>query len=332
MKDLGSAGYVLIQTGQLNLQNQSFVSTFAAGEGNAGFLGIAASESVELLDQSTLETATWGIGDAGFLQIDTRSLILENSAITVSAQGTGEAGNLNIASDRLSLNNGVLLGIAASGRGGNVQLAVNDLLTLRQGSAISAEALGTGDGGNVAVTTDAIALLENSRIRANAVQGMGGNIQIFTQALFEGPNSQITASSNQGIDGVVSVSTPDFQPTQGLIALPSEILNLTNLVFEECGIGASQSEFIVTGRGGLPPSPTDPFNGDRILEDLGRVPPAPNLTQQQSTGAPIPPTPPFVEANTWAIAPNGQLILTTAPTPNHPSDRWEPPVNCHRPS
>lgn len=328
----GSAGYVFIQTGQLNLQNQSFVSTFAAGEGNAGFLGIAASESVELLDQSTLETATWGIGDAGFLHIDTRSLILENSGITVSAQGTGEAGNLNIASDRLSLNNGVLLGIAASGRGGNVQLAVNDLLTLRQGSAISAEALGTGDGGNVAVTTDAIALLENSRIRANAVQGMGGNIQIFTQALFESPNSQITASSNQGIDGVVSVSTPDFQPTQGLIALPSEILNLTNLVFEECGIGASQSEFIVTGRGGLPPSPTDPFNGDRILEDLGRVLPDPDLTQPQSTGAPIPPTPPFVEANTWAIAPNGQLILTTAPTPNHPGDPWEPPVNCHRPS
>ncbi|WP_254564554.1 filamentous hemagglutinin N-terminal domain-containing protein [Oscillatoria sp. HE19RPO] len=328
----GSAGYVLIQTGQLSLQNQSFVSTFAAGEGNAGFLGIAASESVELLDQSTLETATWGIGDAGFLHIDTRSLILENSGITVSAQGTGEAGNLNIASDRLSLNNGVLLGIAASGRGGNVQLAVNDLLTLRQGSAISAEALGTGDGGNVAVTTDAIALLENSRIRANAVEGIGGNIQIFTQGLFESPESQITASSSQGIDGVVSVKTPDLQPTQGLIALPSEILNLTNLVFEECGIGASQSEFIVTGRGGLPPSPTDPFNGDRILEDLGRVSPAPNLTQQQSTGAPIPPTPPFVEANTWAIAPNGQLILTTAPTPNHPSDRWEPPVNCHRPS
>jgi filamentous hemagglutinin family protein len=329
----GSAGYVRIQTDELSLQNQSIVSTFATGEGNAGFLGIAASESVELRDQSALETATWGIGDAGFLQIDTRSLTLDNSGITVSAQGTGEAGNLNIATDRLSLNHGFLLGIAASGRGGNVQLEVNDLLTLRQRSGISAEALGTGDGGNVAVTTDAIALLENSRIRANAVEGIGGQIQIFTQALFESPDSQITASSNQGIDGVVSVNTPDLQPTQGLIPLPIEMLNITNLVFEECGIGASQSEFIVTGRGGLPPSPTDPFNGDRILEDLGTGHSNRDLTPQRFTGdrpGSRPPTPPLVEANTWAIAPNGQLILTT--TPNHPGEPWEPPVNCHRPS
>ncbi|MCT7955595.1 two-partner secretion domain-containing protein [Laspinema palackyanum] len=328
----GSAGYVLIQTDQLSLQNQSIVSTFASGEGNAGFLGIAASESVELQEKSALETSTEGIGDAGFLEIDTRSLTLENSGISVSAQGTGEAGNLNIASDRLSLNNGFLLGIAASGRGGNVQLEVNDLLTLRQGSTISAEALGTGDGGNVAVTTDAIALLENSRIRATAVEGMGGNIQIFTQALFESPKSQITASSNQGIDGVVSVNTPDLQPTHGLIALPSEMLNLGNLVFEGCGTGASQSEFIVTGRGGLPPNPTDPFNGDRILEDLGTVQSNRDLTPQRFTGdqpAMIPPTPPLVEANTWAIAPNGQLILTTAPTPKHPGDRWNTPENCH---
>ncbi|MCT7970678.1 filamentous hemagglutinin N-terminal domain-containing protein [Laspinema olomoucense] len=326
----GSAGYVLIQTDQLSLQNQSFVSTLASGEGNAGFLGIAASESVELQEKSALETATQGIGDAGFLQIDTRSLILENSGISVSAQGTGEAGNLNIVSERLSLNNGFLLGIAASGRGGNVQLEVNDLLTLRQQSAISAEALGTGDGGNVALTTDAIALLENSRIRANAIQGMGGNIQIFTQGLFESPQSQITASSSQGIDGVVSVKTPDLQPTHGLIALPSEILNLANLVFEGCGTRVSQSEFIVTGRGGLPPNPTDPFTGDRILEDLGRVQPSPALTSPHSTGATIPPSPPLVEANTWAIASNGQLILTTAPTQNPSGDRWDTPQNCHR--
>ncbi|AFY80305.1 filamentous hemagglutinin N-terminal domain-containing protein [Oscillatoria acuminata] len=328
----GSAGYVLIQTGQLSLQNQSFVSTFASGEGNAGFLGITASESVELQGQSALETFTQGIGDAGFLQIDTRSLTLDNSGISVSAQGTGEAGNLNITTDRLSLNDGFLLGIAASGRGGNVQLEVNDLLTLRQRSAISAEALGTGDGGNVAVATDAIALLENSRIRANAVEGMGGKIQIFTQALFESPESQISASSSQGLDGVVSVNTPDLQPTQGLIALPSEMLNLANLVFEGCGTGASQSEFIVTGRGGLPPNPTDPFNGDRILEDLGTRHSNSDLTPQRFTRdrpAITPPTPSFVEANTWAIAPNGQLILTTAPTSNHPGDRWNTPENCH---
>ncbi|MCT7982255.1 filamentous hemagglutinin N-terminal domain-containing protein [Laspinema sp. A4] len=326
----GSAGYVQIQTGQLSLQNQSLVSTIAAGEGNAGFLGIAASASVELQDQSALETSTQGMGDAGFLQIDTRSLILENSGITVSAQGTGEAGNLNIASELLSLKNGVLLGIAASGRGGNVQLQVNDLLTVRQGSAISAEALGTGDGGNVAVITDAIALLENSRIRANAVQGRGGNIQIFTQALFESPESQISASSSQGIDGVVSVKTPDLQPTQGLIALPSEMLNLANLVFEGCGTKrASESEFIVTGRGGLPPTPTDPFNGDRILEDLGTLESDSDLTSQGFSRTPIPRTPPLVEANTWAIAPNGQLILTTAPTPTPPGDRWDTPGTCH---
>ena len=328
----GSAGYVLIQTGELSLQNQSLVSTFAAGEGNAGFVGIAASESVELQGNSSLETATEGIGDAGFVQIETRSLLLDNSRITVSAQGTGEAGNLNIATDRLSLNNGFLLGIAASGRGGNVQLEVNEFLTLRERSGISAEALGTGDGGNVAVATDAIALLENSRIRANAVEGMGGQIQIFTQGLFMSPDSQITASSNQGIDGVVSVKTPDLQPTQGLIAIPMEMLNIANLVFEECGIGTSQSEFIVTGRGGLPPNPTDPFNGDRILEDLGTGQSNRDLTPQRFTGdrpARIPPPPPLVEANTWAIAPNGQLILTRAPTPKQSGDRWDTPTDCH---
>jgi large exoprotein involved in heme utilization and adhesion len=101
-------------------------------------------------------------------------------------------------------------------------------LQLRRNSIINAEACGSGNGGNITIDTDILAVLENSRITANAFQGTGGNITINTQGLFVAPTSKITASSTLGISGVVDINTEinsveaSLPPWKKILSVPSK--------------------------------------------------------------------------------------------------------------
>ena len=77
----------------------------------------------------------------------------------------------------------------------------------------------------------------------------------------ETSESDITASSRLGpqFSGTVEINTPDVDPSQGLVALPAELVDASGLIASGCGAGGRQGEskFIVTGRGGLPYRPGD---------------------------------------------------------------------------
>lgn len=258
-----------------------------------------------------------------------------NSGLFVLSRGSGNAGNLEVTANSMRLENGgKLTATSASGEGGNIRLSNQDLLLLRGNSEISTNAQGAGNGGNITINTDLLAATENSNITANAVEGKGGKIRIAVQGLFRSPDSKITASSDRGINGIVEINRPDIDPTAELITLPAQIVDVSGLVAQGCGadggnIAAGTSEFVVTGRGGLPPTPAEATRSDTTLADLGSS----DRIEENRASVTIPNdsttanSAPIVEANGWVTNSNGEVILT-ANAPITTDVPWLTPTSC----
>ncbi|MDY6940824.1 MAG: S-layer family protein [Cyanobacteriota bacterium] len=350
----GNAGALTIDTSTLTVLDGARVSANTLAEGSAGNLIVNASESIEILGigandpffpSSINATAArtseavqqlFGLppvptGESGSITINTPQLrVAGGSRVSVQHDGTANAGNLEIGADSIFLDDGGrITATSASGEGGNLTLDVTDSLQLRDGSSILVEAGGTGDGGNLTLNAETIALLENSRITANAFEGAGGNIDITTSGLFVSPNSQITASSQFGIDGIVTVNNPVVDPASGLVALSSEPLNPNTQIQDSCDI-AAKSRFAITGRGGLPEDPSEPIPGQTVWQDtrLGEIPSHFSVTpiEESPEEASAPPMP-LVEATRWQTNDRGQIELVAVSTnPSHSS--WQPHPEC----
>jgi large exoprotein involved in heme utilization and adhesion len=370
------AGDLTIDTGRLVVRDGAVVSAGSRGQGNGGTLTVRASESVQLLGTSadgkpsSLLTQASDTGSAGNLTIETEQLIVRDGAgVTVSSEGSGDAGELQIQARSITLDNKAALSATTrSGNGGDITLSMQDLLLLRRNSEISTTAGIAGDGGNGGnIIIDAkdgfiVAIPEeNSDIKANAFTGRGGTVQITAQGIFglvprsleelktllgtddpnqldpaRLPSDDITAISqtDPALSGQVTINTPDVDPSRGLVALPTEVVDASRLVASGCGTPQriAQSKFIITGRGGLPPSPSDTLSSDAVWSDLR------SHTQQAenqpsaavATQTTDPTTAPLVEAQGWVINDKGQVVLTaTAPTVT-PHNPWQTPAACRR--
>jgi large exoprotein involved in heme utilization and adhesion len=191
------------------------------------------------------------------LTIQTNRLTVQDGGrVSVLHEGTGNAGRLEIDAESVFLErSGRISASTASGKGGDIELNVQDLLLVRSSSQIAAEAGGTGDGGNLIINTNLLALLDNSKISADAFKGKGGNVQISAQGLVVSPDSAITASSQLGIDGVVTINTLDVDLNSGFVELPTEVIDPSQQIIAGCPADRG-NVFVIAGRGGLPPNPT----------------------------------------------------------------------------
>lgn len=193
--------------------------------------------------------------------------------------------------------------------------------------------------GTLTINAGAVALVENSRITAAAVEGEGGKIQGNIGAVFQTPDSEITARSEQGQQGVVAIRTVDINPTQGFVRLPEGVDNPAERIALVCSAdrGQSQGEFIITGRGGLPPNPSEPLTSDAVrigsenLQGSTENPSTEAIVTQSnlSTGetknsSKLPPP-----AQGWLVNGNGDVVLTaSAPTATFQVP-WMPQGDCH---
>ncbi|MEW6492918.1 MAG: S-layer family protein, partial [Cyanobacteriota bacterium] len=213
------------------------------------------------------------------------------------------------------------------------------------GSTISTTA-GTaqagGDGGNITIDANLIVAVpkENSDITANAFEGRGGNINITTQGIFGlefrenlTPLSDITASSEFGVDGAVEINTPGVDPSRGLAALPTNLVDPSGQIAQSCpGSGGTTtskpSEFIVTGSGGLPASPSEPFNGSAVWHDLR--PPTQEAANRsaEAVNSEVSGTRKLVEAQGWVIGADGKVILTASASTVTPHNFGVTPIVC----
>ena len=344
---IGSGGNLTLDTRRLIVRDGANMSTTTGSQGSAGTLSVMASESVELKGRGGLLTGTVGDGRAGDLRIVTDQLIAQDEAvITVGSFGSGKAGNLEVTARSIQLDNrsSFTAITTQSSDGGNITLELQDFLLLRRGSPISTTAglAGVGgDGGNITIHAPESFIVavpsENSDITANAFEGRGGNINITAQGIYgleyrprPTPQSDITVSSDFGVDGVVEINTPDIDPTRGLATLPAEPVNPQ--VAQSCQPGGAEtnSEFVVTGRGGLPPNPREALSSDAVEVNLVTLNPSEeNRSRQAVSTNPTRSTPaPIVEAQGWVINAKGEVVLTATAPNVTPHSSWQTPEEC----
>jgi large exoprotein involved in heme utilization and adhesion len=131
-----------------------------------------------------------------------------------------------------------------------------------------------------------------------------------------------TASSDRGVSGTITIRSPELDPTRGLLELPTDVVDASRLIAQTCRPAnpeAPQSAFVITGRGGLPPTPSDPGSSNivespwiTLANEAEQTAPAAEI----ATSMPAP----IVEAQGWQVGEDGEIILV-ARSPNRPWHR-----------
>ncbi|MGL5079207.1 MAG: hypothetical protein ACRDBG_25685, partial [Waterburya sp.] len=165
-------------------------------------------------------------------------------------------------------------------------------------------------------------------------EGRGGFIQIFSEAILGlesrtrlTPLSDITAFSqrNPDLNGTVKLEISEDQVLQELTELPTDIVDRSQLITKGCSVNNDSSQFIVTGTGGLPPSPTESLRSTAI--DTNTVNSA--TTKQNQN---IAQSQPIVEAQGWIVNKRGNVVLTANANNVNPADNLLPATSdCPRP-
>jgi filamentous hemagglutinin family protein len=332
------AGNVTIATQNLRIFDGSAISTSTFGNGEGGKLTIAASEEIVL--RNTLEdmqvnapltglfTGSFGgTGKAGDLQINTQRLSIQQGA-GISTQsgvaspnetiGGGDGGTLTITAEEIELSQSpnsqpsfLTTATVGGARAGDLNITTGQL-SLLENSRISATAGERSDGGNINLDADTVLLLENSNIIADADRGRGGNISINTQGLFRCSDCTISASSNLGVEGEgeIEIITPEGDTGLEFVELPEQVTNPNDVVALACSSapGQPRSEFVITGRGGLPPRPGDPLSSDALVSfdspSSATSPDDERGTTENEDASQLPPP-----AQGWYVNDRGAVVL-----------------------
>lgn len=341
-QSFGNAGKMTIATAQLIIRNGATIN-------------VSSEVSDEVSNDAIFQGYRRNLGEAGELNVTARSILLDNQGTLTSETETGQ--------------------------GGNITLNVQDLIVLRRNSQISTNAgraQAIGDGGNIFINTPNGFIVsqfqENSDITANAFTGSGGRVQINATSIFGieprnredlatllGTNdptaldpqrlitSDITAISqtNPTLNGIVNLNVPDVDINRGLINLPEEIFEPK--LASSCRAVAGQNEFIITGRGGLPPNPKEILRSEAVQVGWVSLPEQKQDTERRGyTGAVNQEdmrtsrrggarnrervsvsSSPIVEAQGWIVDNNGDIILVATVPSAKPHNPWGNSASCN---
>lgn len=240
---------------------------------------------------------------------------------------------------------------------------------MRRQSQISTSAgqAGTGgDGGRITINLNPnngyiiSPALENNDIKANAFFGSGGKIDITAKGIFgltvvtredlqrklgtndptqldpaQLPSNDITAISqnNPQLNGVVNVNSPEIDPTQAIVNLPTNTTDPSTRIVQACaaGDGKIAGEFVDTGRGGLPSRPDEALSGDAVWEDI-RL--RPTTTQERIPGNSESTAPTqqqvasIVPASGWIFNDKGEVTLISHTPQTHLSSQSSSSSSC----
>ena len=229
---IGSGGSIDVTTRRLNLSNNGQISASTFGQGNAGNIGINASQ-IDLRGSSSVRTQvdSEAKGNAGNISIKTQLLNLqEESQISSATQGNGNAGNLTVKADSIILTGsdsesatGLLSSVdeGANGKGGDIDITTNRL-SVRDDAEIVSGSIGTGDAGNIRIKANFLEILgKGSAIASLTNAGNGGDINLdIADLLFlrSGGLISTTAGRSQagGNGGNININS------KFIVAIPEE--------------------------------------------------------------------------------------------------------------
>lgn len=142
-------------------------------------------------------------------------------------------------------------------------------------------------------------------------------------ALAELSGGILTSSGEYAAQVVLSPIRPTRSfPASTASSLNFEVIDVSQLIVQSC---PAKSEFFVTGRGGLSPTPREVLRSDTALVDLesppraklrrgGQRPTRDHSTENRFASAisSNPTNPPTIitEAQGWVAGPNGEVVLT----------------------
>ncbi|MGF1478515.1 MAG: filamentous hemagglutinin N-terminal domain-containing protein [Cyanophyceae cyanobacterium] len=349
-----ASGHINLTARRLLAEGGAQAITTTFGEGRAGNLTVNVAESIDLIDPSQqgfvsglfASSFQSAAGTGGDITVTTGDFnILDGAAVSVSGQGAGDAGNIEITARVLFLDEGEINASSASGAGGNLTLDVGEALILRNGSEISTRAGtlgGGGNGGNIDIEAEVVVGVpsENSDITANAFAGTGGEINLSAETILGfqvsdtlTPQSDISASSRLGIDGTIALDTPDVDPSDGITELSTELTDAGDQMIAGCPSN-EEANFIVTGRGGLPPDPSQELPEQILLPawDLeASAHPQNSVSDRplQTTGQASSPASSRInnitEAQGWTLTKDGKLVLVAS----NQSETYTQHPQCH---
>ncbi|MDZ4877298.1 MAG: hypothetical protein CLLPBCKN_006733 [Chroococcidiopsis cubana SAG 39.79] len=350
----GDAGNLTINTHTLWLEDGAQISaaTFATGRG--GNLNVVAHDmqlsgtSNGGLSSGLFTSATRNsTGDAGNLTINTGNLLVQDGArVSVESSGTGTAGNMTLNARSIRLNNNAELSantqsalVDPDSEQATINISSQNLFMSGNSNIFTNAKKENVIGGNINIDTDLFFAVNNSDISANSKNFRGGNVRIDAFSIFgtqfraapDDRTSDITASgANPQLSGSVEIDTPGIDPNRGLVNLPS--VPVDTQLAQNCNPSNNQnrSEFIVTGRGGLPPNPTEVLSSDATSINWVALRPT---TENQSSltsathstaRSPVP----IVEATGWELDRQGKVILTASRVSAQSHNSWQSSTQC----
>lgn len=225
---VGNAGEIDITTSNLVLTNGSSIAASTFGFGDAGTIGIQASESINIDGASENEdfsisttifsqVGTGATGNAGGVIIEANNLSLtDGGQISASTFGQGDSGSIdiNVVNDTIidgasldGFSSGVTSNVEfdAEGNAGGINIAT-DNLSLANDGQINASVFGIGDGGNITINTSNLNISNNGTINIDSLgQGDGGNIAIQSESLLLNNNASISSTTTFGLGGNVDI-------------------------------------------------------------------------------------------------------------------------------
>ena len=277
----GNGGDLQIVSDRLIIENGAQVVSGTFSDGDAGSLTATTRELIvqgqtDRARSGLLANAIFGSGEGGSVRVKADTVrIADGGTLNASnffsgnadaPAGTGPAGSIIVQADDIVLNNGGLISTSTNvGDEGNIQIE-GDRLLLSDQSRIITDA-NSADGGNINIAADVVVAIANSDITANANLGRGGRVTVTAQALLGSefrdrltPLNDITATSNLGpaFNGIVQINTSDsdVQPDEG--SLPERTIDIDQVIAQSCIRPKDRGQFLITGRGGLPPTTLAP--------------------------------------------------------------------------
>ena len=281
----GDAGSVFVHAGEAEL-DQGWITSDILGDGQGGLVDVLVDGTLDMKGFSFISTDSLGdAGVAGDVHVEAAALNMDESTISSSAYFDGDAGTVSVEiGGELFATNGSLIvtDIDGSGQGGSVFVSANGI-QLAGESAIASDALefSSGQAGSVFVEAEGIELTGGSAIQSTGFgEGSSGTVGVEAASILLQAGSEISTNSfNVNSAGQVTISAGDLHLDGVGTRVASE--NLSDTGGDAGAVAINASHVILNGGASVSTSSISGAAGD-IHFNM----PADGLLILQSAGQP----------------------------------------------